>query len=162
MAAFSISCILEKSNPISQASSLLKIITSGELTASGKPLLANDPHLAYTQPPRWFEIHLKGGRFNTSGVCIAGIPIPVIGQNQHVAWGFTNSMVDDVDFFIEKTHPDDSTKYLWGDQWRQIEFQKEILMQWQFFANCLVVIISFEFVPCTFQDKSEICFDPEI
>ena len=102
-------------------------VVSGELTASGKPLLANDPHLAYTQPPRWFEIHLKGGRFNTSGVCIAGIPIPVIGQNQHVAWGFTNSMVDDVDFFIEKTHPDDSTKYLWGDQWRQIEFQKEII-----------------------------------
>tara|TARA_B100000029_G_scaffold43439_2_gene40262 strand:+ start:4863 stop:7262 length:2400 start_codon:yes stop_codon:yes gene_type:complete len=102
-------------------------VVSGDLTATGKPLLANDPHLAYSQPPRWFEIHLKGGRFNTSGVCIAGIPIPVIGQNENVAWGFTNSMVDDVDFFVETIHPDDSTKYQWGDQWRDIEFVEETI-----------------------------------
>jgi len=102
-------------------------VVSGDLTASGKPLLANDPHLAYSQPPRWFEIHLKGGRFNTSGVCIAGIPIPVIGQNEHVAWGFTNSMVDDVDFFVETIHPNDPTKYQWGDQWRDIEFVEETI-----------------------------------
>lgn len=102
-------------------------VVSGELTKSGKPLLANDPHLAYTQPPRWFEIHLNGGRFNISGVCIAGIPIPVIGQNEHVAWGFTNSMVDDVDFFIETIHPNDPTKYQWGDQWRDIEFVEETI-----------------------------------
>ena len=97
-------------------------VVSGELTESGKPILANDPHLAFTQPPRWFEIHIKGGRFNTSGVCIAGIPIPVIGQNENVAWGFTNSMVDDVDFFIETLDPNDSTQYLWGNEWRKISF----------------------------------------
>ena len=100
-------------------------VVSGELTESGKPILANDPHLAFTQPPRWFEIHIKGGRFNTSGVCIAGIPIPVIGQNENVAWGFTNSMVDDVDFFIETLDPNDSTQYLWGNEWRKIKFIEE-------------------------------------
>ena len=45
---------------------------------------------------------ISGGRFDVSGVCIAGIPLPVIGQNKRTAWGFTNTMVDDVDFFIEK------------------------------------------------------------
>ena len=100
-------------------------VVSGEITESGKPILANDPHLAFTQPPRWFEIHIKGGRFNTSGVCIAGIPIPVIGQNENVAWGFTNSMVDDVDFFIETINPNDSTQYQWGNEFRNIEFIEE-------------------------------------
>ena len=86
-------------------------VLSGDKTQSGKPLLANDPHLAFTQPPRWYEIRLKGGRFNVSGVCIAGIPMPVIGQNQRVAWGFTNTMVDDLDFFIEKVNDDGSMTF---------------------------------------------------
>ena len=72
-------------------------VISGSRTKSGKPLLANDPHLKFTQPPRWYEMHLKGGRFNVSGLCLAGIPMPIIGQNEHIAWGLTNSMVDDMD-----------------------------------------------------------------
>ena len=100
-------------------------VVSGQLTASGKPFLANDPHLAFTQPPRWFEIHLKGGRFNTSGICIAGIPIPIIGQNENVAWGFTNSMVDDVDFFVETINPDNPNEYLSGDKWLPMEIVEE-------------------------------------
>ena len=102
-------------------------VVSGKLTASGKPLLANDPHLAYSQPPRWFEIHLKGGRFNVSGVCIAGIPMPVIGQNEHVAWGFTNSMVDDLDFFIETINPKNPNEYRSGDNWLPIELVEETI-----------------------------------
>ena len=102
-------------------------VVSGNLTASGKPLLANDPHLAYSQPPRWFEIHLKGGRFNVSGVCIAGIPMPVIGQNEHVAWGFTNSMVDDLDFFIETINPKNPNEYRSGDNWLPIELVEETI-----------------------------------
>ena len=67
-------------------------VVAGKKTDTGKPYLANDPHLAFSQPPRWFEIHLNGGRFNVSGVCLAGIPMPVIGQNKSTAWGFTNSI----------------------------------------------------------------------
>ena len=100
-------------------------VVSGKLTASGKPLLANDPHLAYTQPPRWFEIHLKGGRFDVSGTCIAGIPIPVIGQNSKVAWGFTNSMVDDVDFFVETINPSNPNEYKSDDKWLPMEIVEE-------------------------------------
>ena len=99
-------------------------VVSGKKTKSGNAILGNDPHLAYTQPPRWYEIHLKGGRFNVSGVCIAGIPMPVIGQNEKVAWGFTNSMVDDLDFFVEKLNPE-RTKYKHGSEWRDITTSRE-------------------------------------
>ena len=102
-------------------------VVSGSRTASGKPLLANDPHLAYTQPPRWFEMHLKGGRFDVSGVCIAGIPVPVIGQNNYVAWGFTNTMVDDVDFFIEKINQKNPNEYFHDGKWVPMTIMEETI-----------------------------------
>ena len=102
-------------------------VLSGLKTKTGKPLLANDPHLQFAQPARWYEMHLKGGRFNVSGVCIAGIPVPVIGQNENCAWGFTNSMVDDVDFFVETLKEEDHTKYKSGESWRDIELLEETI-----------------------------------
>ncbi len=101
-------------------------VVSGSRTNTGKPMLANDPHLAFTQPPRWYEIHLSGGRFNVSGVCIAGIPLPVIGQNDRTAWGFTNSMVDDLDFFIEKLNPENKNEYLFDGEWKKVQSRVEI------------------------------------
>ena len=95
-------------------------VVSGSRTKSGKPLLANDPHLKFTQPPRWYEMHLKGGRFNVSGLCLAGIPMPIIGQNEHMAWGLTNSMVDDMDFFIETINPDNKNQYLYDGKWQDM------------------------------------------
>mgnify|MGYP002821790377 CR=1 FL=1 len=100
-------------------------VISGQRTKTGKPLLANDPHLAFSQPPRWYEIYLKGGRFNVSGFCLAGIPIPVIGQNQKTAWGFTNSMVDDLDFFIEKINPENKDQYFHDGKWKRFLKEKE-------------------------------------
>jgi penicillin amidase len=95
-------------------------VIAGDRTATGKPLLANDPHLGFTQPAKWYEMHLKGGRFNVSGVCLAGIPVPVIGQNAACAWGFTNVMADDIDFFVEQVNPDNPNQYRSGDQWRDM------------------------------------------
>jgi len=100
-------------------------VVSGSRTISGKPLLANDPHLKFAQPCRWYEIHLKGGRFNVSGVCLAGLPVPIIGQNEYCAWGFTNSMVDDMDFFIETVNPENSTQYLYGETWQNMKLIEE-------------------------------------
>ena len=102
-------------------------VVSGEKTKTGMPFLANDPHLAFSQPSRWYEIHLKGGRFNVSGLCLAGIPLPVIGQNERTAWGFTNTMVDDVDFFVEKINPKNNNQYRHGDKWREISIVKEFI-----------------------------------
>ena len=92
---------------------------------TGQAFLANDPHLAFTQPPRWYEIHLTGGRFDVSGVCIAGIPLPVIGQNQRTAWGFTNSMVDDLDFFVEEINPNNINEYKHNNEWLLITSKRE-------------------------------------
>ena len=102
-------------------------VVSGEKSITGKPFLANDPHLAFSQPPRWYEIHLSGGRFNVSGVCLAGIPMPVIGQNEDAAWGFTNSMVDDLDFFIEKINPDNENQYFYDNEWKDFLIEKETI-----------------------------------
>ena len=102
-------------------------VLSGEKTKTGKPLLANDPHLEFSQPARWYEMHLKGGKYNTSGVCIAGIPVPVIGNNKSCAWGFTNSMVDDVDFFIETVHPENQNLYLHANTWKKMKIVNETI-----------------------------------
>ncbi len=102
-------------------------VISGERTKSGKPLLMNDPHLEFSQPCVWFEMHLKGGRFNVSGVYLAGLPVPIIGQNEHSAWGFTNVMTDDIDFFIEKMHPETPNMYLHGEKWREMEIVQQTI-----------------------------------
>jgi penicillin amidase len=76
---------------------------------TGKPLLANDPHLGMPAPSRWYEMHLSAPGWNVSGVSVPGVPLIVIGHNDHVAWGLTAAMIDDADFYIEKIdslHPD--------------------------------------------------------
>ena len=102
-------------------------VVSGALSETGKPILANDPHLNFTQPAKWYEMHLKGGRFDVSGAFLAGFPLPVLGQNAAMAWGFTNIMADDVDFFIEKIHPNDPNKYRHGENWLDMAVREEII-----------------------------------
>ncbi len=75
---------------------------------SGKPILANDPHLAMPCPSRWYEVHMTAPGWNTAGVSLPGTPVIIIGHNEHLAWGLTNAMIDDADFFVEDadtTHP---------------------------------------------------------
>ena len=62
-----------------------------------------------------------------SGVCIAGIPMPVIGQNENTAWGFTNTMVDDLDFFIEEINPKNKKQYRQDEKWRSIKHRVETI-----------------------------------
>lgn len=75
-------------------------VVSGERSESGKPLLANDPHLVFSAPSKWYEIHLKSGDFDVYGMSIPGAPGVVIGHNRAISWGMTNLMNDDNDFFI--------------------------------------------------------------
>ena len=102
-------------------------VVSGSKTKTGKPFLANDPHLAFRQPTRWYEMHLKGGGFNTSGLCIAGIPVPILGQTERCAWGFTNVMTDDLDFFVEKLNPKNPNQYLSDKKWKQMSRKSETI-----------------------------------
>jgi len=102
-------------------------VISGARSETGKPILANDPHLKFTQPAKWYEMHLKGGRFDVSGAFLAGFPLPVVGQNAAMTWGFTNVMADDIDFFIEKIHPNDPNKYRHGDNWLDMVVREEVI-----------------------------------
>jgi len=69
---------------------------------SGKPLLANDPHLSVSLPSHWYEMHLSAPGWNVSGMTLPGVPFIVIGHNDSLAWGMTNAMLDDADFYVEQ------------------------------------------------------------
>lgn len=77
-------------------------VLSGSKTASGKALLANDPHVGISQPGLWFEAHLKSPGFETYGHFLPLIPFAAIGHNEKKAWGLTISYIDDMDFYEEK------------------------------------------------------------
>jgi penicillin amidase len=74
---------------------------SGAHTRSGKPIVSNDPHLSLTVPGIWYKAELESGNFHVAGTSVPGIPFIIIGHNDHVAWGFTNSMADVQDLYIE-------------------------------------------------------------
>lgn len=91
-------------------------VVSGSRSMFGKPILANDPHLALQAPSRWYELHLKGGALDVRGMTFPGIPGVVIGNNKFISWGLTNLMNDDNDFIILKRDSADSRKYLFNNQ----------------------------------------------
>ncbi|HEX4348435.1 MAG TPA: penicillin acylase family protein, partial [Vicinamibacterales bacterium] len=91
-------------------------VVDGTLTASGKPLLANDPHLATHMPSLWYLAHLTAGDFDVIGATLPGTPAVAIGRNSHIAWGETNVAADVEDLFIEKLSADGSTAEFAGAQ----------------------------------------------
>jgi penicillin amidase len=98
---------------------------SGEKSVTGKPLLASDPHLTMPAPSRWYEIHMAGGDFDVAGVSIPGVPGVVIGRNRAIAWGLTNGMIDDADFYVERVDPLQPNRYLYNGQWREMKTWEE-------------------------------------
>ena len=96
-------------------------------TANGHALLAGDPHLALSLPSIWYEAHLVvPGALDVYGVTIPGAPGIVIGFNRDVAWTFTNTGADVLDFYRETV--DDSaapTRYLLDGRWRPVERRAE-------------------------------------
>ncbi len=100
-------------------------VVSGDRTSSGKPLLANDPHLELMTPSLWYEMHLSGGEIDAAGVSLPGVPGVVIGHNQRIAWGLTNGMVDDVDFYLERISPDSLARYWDGREWQDFKVVEE-------------------------------------
>lgn len=77
-------------------------VVNGTRSASGKPLLANDPHLGLTAPPVWYFAHLSVAGQNVIGATLPGVPAIVLGRNDRIAWGFTNTGPDVQDLYIER------------------------------------------------------------
>lgn len=82
-------------------------VVAGSKTASGFPILANDPHLAIPMPAVWMEVHLETPTIKVTGVLFPGIPIVPLGHNRHVAWGATTTIADTQDLYVEQPHPED-------------------------------------------------------
>lgn len=100
---------------------------SGKRSKTGKPLLANDMHLGLFAPGIWYQMHQTiDNKLNVTGVVLPGQPFIIAGHNSSIAWGMTNVMVDDLDFYAE-TLNDDSTKYLLDGQWKDLIIKKEII-----------------------------------
>ncbi|NBW55711.1 MAG: tetratricopeptide repeat protein, partial [Betaproteobacteria bacterium] len=100
-------------------------VISGERTTSGKPLLANDPHLGLGTPAIWFYAHLKSPDQNVIGATLPGMPLVVLGHNSHVAWGFTNTGPDVQDLYLEKINPANPLQYQTPDGWQAFETRQE-------------------------------------
>ncbi len=75
---------------------------SGARTASGKPILASDPHLEYSLPSVWYLVHLKAPGLNVIGASLPGLPMVMIGHNERIAWGITSLQFDVQDLYVEK------------------------------------------------------------
>jgi penicillin G amidase len=87
-------------------------VVGGARTATGRPLLCNDPHLAPTIPSIWYTAHVRAGDdFEATGVTMPGVPFVVIGHNRSVAWGFTNSFADCQDLVIEEFESPAAQRY---------------------------------------------------
>lgn len=105
-------------------------VLSGSRTESGKPLLANDPHLRVQVPSVWYFAHVSvrapgATPFDAVGGTVPGAPIMVLGHSGALAWGFTNTGADVQDLFIEKVNPANPDEYLTPDGWRRFEEEQE-------------------------------------
>ena len=96
-------------------------VVDGTKSQSGKPIIANDPHLEYSAPGRWYAAVIKNGKETCAGVTLPGVPGIVIGNNDNIAWTLTNIMADDADFYVEKL---DSTgkKYFYNGDLEKLNF----------------------------------------
>lgn len=100
---------------------------SGEKTASGFPILANDPHLNLTLPSIWYQIQLHAPGVNAYGVSLPGAPGITIGFNQHIAWGVTNVAADVLDYYQIKFQDNKHLKYWHDNQWKKTTRRLEVI-----------------------------------
>ena len=100
---------------------------SGKLTASGKPLLANDPHLGLSAPAIWYFAHLDAPGLNVLGGTLPGIPAVVLGRAEKFAWSFTNTNPDVQDLYIEQIDPNNPGMYRGPDGLLPFKVRQEII-----------------------------------
>ena len=101
-------------------------VVDGTMTATGRPILCNDPHLPPGAPSIWYQAHVVAGDdFESTGVTLAGLPFPIIGHNRHVAWGYTNSFADVQDLVIEELADGTARRYRTEDGMEEAEVRQE-------------------------------------
>ncbi len=106
----------------------------GSRTHSGKPILASDPHVAFSQPSVWYEAQLTvqppkaaAPVFDLYGHHLAGVPFALLGHNFDMAWGVTMFKNDDVDLYIEEINPANSTEVKYRGTWQPLKVVDEVI-----------------------------------
>ncbi|MDE2396216.1 MAG: penicillin acylase family protein [Burkholderiales bacterium] len=102
-------------------------VLAGSRTTTGHPLLANDPHLKLSTPALWYFARLEAPGFSVAGASLPGLPGIVLGQNAHVAWGFTNTGPDVQDLYLEQVDPARPGRYRTPDGWADFETATEVI-----------------------------------
>jgi penicillin amidase len=102
-------------------------VVDGKHSASGKPLLANDPHLGFNTPGTWYLARIETPQWHFTGVTAPGVPFGVIGHNGRLAWGFTTTGSDVEDLFVERVDPADPNRYLTPDGSQPFGTRQEVI-----------------------------------
>ena len=100
-------------------------VIAGKKTKSGKPILSNDTHIAFSQPSVWYEAHLECPGYKIYGNFLAGTPVPALGHSDRSGWGITMFENDDADFFREKINPTNANQVWFKDHWEDLVVRKE-------------------------------------
>ena len=100
-------------------------VVNGSRSVTGKPLLANDPHLRPSAPSIWHLVHLSAPGVRVAGVTSPGVPGVIIGHNDRIAWGFTNVGPDVQDLYVEKFDPANPKRYQTPQGWQDAVIRQE-------------------------------------
>ena len=100
---------------------------TGSKTKTGSAILANDMHLGYNMPGTWYQVHqVVEGILNVSGLALPGAPVIVAGHNDFIAWGMTNTYVDNLDLYELKINPDNENQYELDGEWKELTRKNEV------------------------------------
>ncbi len=102
-------------------------VLDGYRTDTGKPIVANDPHIPYYAVSIWHEVRLHAGDLNVAGVALAGMPGIMIGRNEYVAFGITNNICSQRDLYQEKTDAAHPGCFLYDGKWEPAQLRSETI-----------------------------------
>lgn len=114
--------------PLPEGSGSNAWVVSGDHTASGMPLLANDPHLGLNTPSLFYLVRMSAPGLEVVGGSLPGTPAVLLGRNENIAWGFTNTGTDVQDIFIERTmEAGDTGAYETPDGFEDFTIRNEVI-----------------------------------
>jgi penicillin amidase len=102
-------------------------VVDGTLSATGKPLLASDPHRPVQIPSLRKTVHLAGPGWNAIGAGEPALPGIALGHNEHIGFGFTIVGIDQADLYVEKLNPANPDEYLYRGAWKRMEVVRETI-----------------------------------
>ena len=102
-------------------------VIGGNKSATGKPIIANDPHREVVNPALRYVVHLEAPGWSAIGATEPGLPGISIGHNDRLAWGFTILGMDQQDLYVEETDPQNPNRYMANGEWKDMEVEKQLI-----------------------------------